>query len=85
MATKKKSDSNKLNGSVDVLANAFRTIIKEAAESAIEPVLDEMGKMEQRLNQKIDDTNKTINDNMQSQFAALEQRLNEQLSGQKGD
>ena len=76
------SDSKRLNGSVDLLAKAMRQVFQEATQQAVEPVMDEMVKMEDRLDKKIDTVNQnmqdkidTVNQNMQSQFAEQEKKI----------
>ena len=77
------SNAEKLNGSVDMLANAMRQVFKEAVEGAVEPTHKEvkalrtdMQSMEGRLNTKIDATEErlneridTTNENVQAQLA----------------
>ena len=72
---------NKLNGKVHSFAAAFRDVIVDATQEAVEPlhdelkrlhetddaILDELKGVEERLNKRID----TTNDNMQTQFAQL--------------
>jgi len=68
-------NESKLNGSADLLAQAFRKVVEDATEGALEPMLDEMGKMEERLTERIDTGLKTTNENMQGQFAAQEKQI----------
>ena len=62
----------RLNGSVNILADAMRQVFSEAVEGAVEPLHGEMRAlrtdmrdMEGRLNERID----TTNENVQSQLA----------------
>ena len=67
----------KLNGSADLLAKAIRKVFGEATENGRLAVKDDMQEMEKNLSDKIDATNesiKTTNSNMQSQFAEQEKR-----------
>jgi len=48
-------DKGKLNGSVNVLAEAMRNVFSEAVISAVEPLREDMQAMENRLNGRIDD------------------------------
>ena len=70
--------NGKLNGSVDLLADAMRKVFSEAVETAVEPLTaevkalrTEVGEMEGRLNGRID----TTNQNMQVQFSKQEERI----------
>jgi len=78
-------EKSKLNGSVNLLADAMRKVFSEAVESAVDPLTTEvkavrgelagmrteMLDMEGRLNERIDTTNK----NMQSQFAEQQKEI----------
>jgi len=55
------TDKSKLNGSVDLLADAMRKVFSEAVEGAIDPVTtqvkalrSDMHDMEERLNERND-------------------------------
>ena len=66
------------NGSVDKLAEAFRDVIVEAVAPVREDVkalTDEMGKLEERLDKKIDDQTDQTNQNMQAQFAVVREDI----------
>ena len=70
--------NGKLNGSVDLLADAMRKVFSEAVEAAVEPLTaevkalrTEVGEMEGRLNGRID----TTNENMQVQLSRQEERI----------
>ena len=54
------------NGSVNDLAAAFRSVVKEAVEEAIEPIALEIVDMESRLTERLN----TTENNMSAQFAA---------------
>ncbi len=80
------ADANmKLNGSVNLLADAMRKVFLEGMESVhdaikgdIDAVNTNMGAMEGRLNDHIDQTNKridTTNSNMQVQFSEQEKKI----------
>ena len=71
---------NKLNGSVDMLAQALKGVVSEAIEANNDVILDEMGKMEKRLNSRID----TTNENMSAQFATQAKYITEQIDKQLG-
>ncbi len=68
-------EGKKLNGSVDLLAKAMRQVFQEATQQAVEPVMDEMMKMEDRLDKKIDNAVETTNSNMQAQFAEQDKKI----------
>ena len=66
MAKSARKQSATSNGSVNDLAAAFRNVMREAVEEAIEPMATEMVAMEARLTKRID----TTETNMSAQFAA---------------
>jgi uncharacterized protein YPO0396 len=88
--------NDKLNGSVERLAVAMRDVFTEAVENAVEPLRSEMRDMEDRLNKRIDATNKnmrdmedrlnkridTTNQNTQAQFAHQEAVIGKMLKGE---
>jgi len=88
-------DKGKLNGSVNVLAEAMRNVFSEAVISAVEPLREDMQAMENRLNGRIDgletriDNVKneletridTTNQNMQAQFAHQEKKIGTMIAG----
>ena len=61
------SKKSKLNGSVNMLAEALKGVVSEAIEENNDVILTEMSAMEKRLDERIDTTNK----NTQSQIAQL--------------
>jgi len=60
---------DKLNGSVDALAQAMRKVFQEAMEVTVTPIRDEMSGMEDRLKAQINDQTSTTNKNVQAQLA----------------
>ena len=88
-----------LNGSVNLLADAMRKVFTEAVEGAVEPLTAEVKAlrtethdMEGRLNKRIDETNKkiddglkTTNENVQAQLAQQNKNVQAQLSQHRKD
>ena len=76
-----KKGKEKLNGSVDLLANAFRSVIVEAMESTEQSMSKRFDGIDKRfdgIDKAIDTTNesiKTTNENMQAQFAKQEEKI----------
>ncbi|MCE2522773.1 MAG: hypothetical protein J4F49_06090 [Rhodobacteraceae bacterium] len=84
------SVKEKMNGSVNLLADAMRKVFTEAMEVAVQPVRSDMegmetrinknmSNMEDRLNQRID----TTNENMQAQFSQQEKTIGKLLKTPK--
>ena len=71
---------NKMNGSVDLLAKALKGVVSEAIEANNDVILDEMGKMEERLNSRID----TTNENVSAQFATQAKYISEEIDKRLG-
>ncbi len=71
---------NKMNGSVDLLAKALKGVVSEAIEANNDVILDEMGKMEERLNSRID----TTNENVSAQFATQAKHISEEIDKRLG-
>ena len=74
--------NTKLNGSVNILADAMQKVFNEAMEGAVGPLTTEikglrsgMDDMEGRLNTRIDSVNETTNQNMQAQFAEQQKQI----------
>ncbi len=57
--------NKKANGSGDLLTRAMKQVFSEVFGEKVEPVMNETGSIEGRLNDRID----TTNENMQSQSA----------------
>ena len=88
--------AEKLNGSVDLLAQAMRQVFSEAVEVAVEPVKEsvdalrtEMRDMEGRIDKNMDRMEErlnartdTTNENMQAQFAEQEKKIGQLLKGE---
>ena len=53
---------DKLNGSVDLLAQAMRKVFSEAVQEAVQPVRKDMEGMETRLNKNMDRMEERLND-----------------------
>ena len=79
-----------LNGSVELLAKAMRTVFSEAVEGAVAPLRDDIAGISDGMATKADikTTNenmatkadiKTTNENMQSQFAEQEKKIGQLL------
>ena len=66
-----------LNGSVELLAKAMRTVFSEAVEGAVAPLRDDIAGISDGMATKADI--KTTNENMQSQFAAQEKQIGQLL------
>ena len=62
-------NTNKLNGSVDLLAQAMRKVFKEATQEAVEPVIDLIADSEKRLENKIDSAVEATNKNVQAELS----------------
>lgn len=54
-----------MNGNVDVLARAMRTVFSEAVQEGIKPVREDMREMEGRLKKEIETGLKNTNENVQ--------------------
>lgn len=61
--------SDRLNGNVDLLARAMRTVFSEAVQEGIKPVRADMRDMEGRLKMEIETGLKNTNENVQAQLA----------------
>ena len=77
MAKSARKQSTASNGSVNDLAIAFRSVVREAVEEAVFPMAAEMVEMEDRLTKRIDSIKSsltaridTTENNMSAQFAA---------------
>ncbi len=71
-----------LNGSVELLAKAMRTVFSEAAEGAVAPLHEDMKGLRtdmQGMGARMDEGIKTTNENMQAQFAAQEKKIGQLL------
>ena len=66
-----------LNGSVELLAKAMRTVFSEAVEGAVAPLRDDIAGISDAMATKADI--KTTNENMQSQFAEQEKKIGQLL------
>ena len=84
------SKKSKLNGSVDLLADAMRQVFSEAVEGAVKPLTTEvkamrteMHDMEDRLNKNIDDASKTTNKNVHAQLDEHRKEINDLISTRK--
>lgn len=64
------SDQTKLNGSVNMLADAMRRVFTESVEGAVEPLREDMCDMEKHLVARADTTDR----NVQVQIADMERR-----------
>ena len=81
------------NGSVLKLAEAFRGVMIEAIipiQEDMKALTDEMGKLEESLNgkidkldKKIDDRTNTTDENMQAQFAIVRKDIADLAKGEK--
>ena len=78
--------NDKMNGSVDLLAQAMRKVFSESVEGAVAPLTTEVKAlrtevhdMEGRLNKRID----TTNANMQAQFAEQEKKIGQLIKERK--
>ena len=72
-------EQGKLNGSVDMLAQAMRKVFSEAVEGAVEPLRDDIAAIGDSMITKAD--LETTNENMQSQFAEQEKKIGQLLKG----
>ena len=70
-------ESGKLNGSVDMLAQAMRKVFSEAVEGAVEPLRDDIAVIGEGMVTKAD--LETTNENMQAQFAEQEKKIGQLL------
>ena len=71
--------SNKLNGSVDLLAQAMRKVFSEAVEAAVEPMHSDLKGIKGDIDGIKGDI-ETTNKNMQAQFAEQEEKISKMLS-----
>ena len=71
------TESGKLNGSVNMLAKAMRTVFSEAVEGAVAPLRDDIAGISDGMATKADI--KTTNENMQTQFAEQEKKIGQLL------
>ena len=74
-------ESNKMNGSVGLLAEAMRKVFQEATAQAVEPVMEEMTAMEERLDNKIDGHA----ENLDKRISTAETNMSAQFGQQKKD
>ena len=72
-------EPSKLNGSVDMLAQAMRKVFSEAVEGAVEPLRDDIAVIGDSMATRADI--ETTNKNMQSQFAEQEKKIGQLLKG----
>ena len=86
--------NKKLNGSVDLLAQAMRQVFQESVEAVHtdmkedlkdmgEGIRSEMKDMNKTTNENMQKMNKTTNENMQSQFAEQEKKIGQMLNPDK--
>ena len=71
-----------LNGSVELLADAMRTVFSEAVKGATEPLHEDMKGLRtdmQGMGARMDEGIKITNENMQSQFAEQEKKIGQLL------
>ena len=78
-----------LNGSVELLADAMRTVFSEAVKGATEPLHEDMKGLHedmkglrtdmQGMGARMDEGIKITNENMQSQFAEQEKKIGQLL------
>ena len=78
-----------LNGSVELLAHAMRTVFSEAVKGATEPLHEDMKGLHedmkglrtdmQGMGARMDEGIKITNENMQSQFAEQEKKIGQLL------
>ena len=80
-------DKDRLNGSVNLLADAMRKVFHESVQGAVEPVATEVKAlrtevhdMEGRINKRIDEGLKTTNENVQAQLAQHRKDINEDMA-----
>ena len=71
-----------LNGSVELLASAMRTVFKEAMTDAVEPIHNDMVGIREDMATKTDlaDSIGLSNKNMQAQFAEQEKKISKLIS-----
>ena len=62
---------SKLNGSVDLLAQAMKKVFSEAVEGAVEPLREDLSEIRDRMatNEKLEAGLKTTDENVQAQLA----------------
>lgn len=73
----------KLNGSVDLLAQAMRSVFSEAVQGAVEPLAEQVKAVRTDVSELRSDMNKqikTTNENMQSQFAQQEKKIGQLIA-----
>ena len=63
------NQAERFNGSVDLLANAMRTVVSEAVLEGIKPVREDMRAMEGRLRKEIETGLRNTNESFQAQLA----------------
>ena len=84
--------NEKLNGSVDRLADSLRNVFSEAVEGAVAPLTTEVNALRtdmkalridmKALRTDMNDQVKTTNENMQAQFAEQEKKIGKLIKGQ---
>lgn len=79
------NQSDRLNGNVDLLARAMRTVFSEAVQEGIKPVREDMRDMEGRLKMEIETGLKNTNKNVQAQLAQHRKDVAEQLAKNRID
>lgn len=79
------NQSDRLNGSVDLLARAMRTVVSEAVQEGIKPAREDMRDMEGRLKKEIETGLRNTNENVQAQLAQHRKDVSAQLAKNRKD
>ena len=77
--------SDGLNGSVDLLARAMRTVFSDAVQEGVKPVREDIRDMEGRLKKEIETGLKDTNENVQAQLAQHRKDVATQLARTRKD
>ena len=77
--------SDGLNGSVDLLARAMRTVFSEAVQGGVKSVREDIRDMEGRLKKEIETGLKDTNENVQAQLAQHRKDVAAQLARTRKD
>ena len=77
------SKPNKLNGSVDLLADAMHKVFQESMEVVESSINSKLGAMEERMTSHFDGQIDTTNQNMSIQFAEVHKEVGKLVAANK--
>ncbi len=77
--------TEKLNGSIELLAKAMHDVFRESIEAGLAPMQKNMEDMENRLSEKIGTTNESLETRLTKQINTTNENVQAQLAQHRKD